>query len=123
MLGQAGPVGVHHVDVVIGEHRHHAMRQPRVELGGDHPGVLRCAATQPGSADSASGAALGDRAGAGGGQSGEQPAGLAARSLDVAAFQRHPQRPDHQLGQIGRSAHFNSLAATAERSTMWNGSA
>jgi hypothetical protein len=37
---------VHHVDVVVGEHRHHAVGELGVELGGDHPGRLRGTAAQ-----------------------------------------------------------------------------
>ena len=111
MLGQAAPVGMHDVDVVIGEHVHDAVCQLGVELGSDHSSALGRSATQPRGANPAAGTTFRDRSGPGGCQSGEQSASLGPRRLHVTALQRHAECPDHKLGQVGRSAHFNSLPA------------
>ena len=102
---------LHDVDVIISEHVHHSVRQLRVELGSDHSRALRRPAAQPSRTNTAAGTAFRDCSSPGGCQRGEKSASLGSGGLHIAALQRHSECPDHKLGQVGRSAHFNSLPA------------
>ena len=106
LVAQRRPVGGEHLDlVVVVEDLRGGVGQLRVELGGQDLAARADAGAQPRRADAAAGAELGQRAGAGRGQRGQQPAGLVAAERDVAgpAGDVEGARDDRRAGRGGRS--------------------